>query len=95
MNGSNELRYQTQKAEEGIGWMILVGGMISLAALAFGLRMWDKAGADIRAAAAQERIAEVLERRDGRPLASVGGYSFGPDWVCSKQSDQRTLCGRP
>lgn len=89
------MAYEEDRTDEGLGLVVICLGTIAIVGMVFGLRIWDKAGADIRAANAQERIAEVLERRDGRPMESVGGYSFGPDWVCTKQSDQRTLCGRP
>ena len=43
------------------GAALLVATLLLIAVL-LGVRLWNKAGADIRAANAQERIAEAAER---------------------------------
>ena len=40
----------------------LLAATLLLIAVLLGVRLWNKAGADIRAANAQERIAEAAER---------------------------------
>lgn len=81
--------------DDGMVLVTLCLGTLAIAGMVFGVRMWDKAGADIRAANAQERIADVLERSDVRPQFTGGAYMFSAEYACTKQKDQRTLCGRP